>query len=84
MAVGGGAADGGEEAGSLTENERQLLEGELAEVECTLVGEVQQIEQLSQEYNRKVMRDAVGLQQYVRAARLRTRKIRRSGAALLL
>lgn len=57
MAVGGGAADGGEEGGAPADNERQLLEAELAEVECTLVGEVQQIERLAQENNRKVMPD---------------------------
>lgn len=58
MAVGGGAADGGEEGGGPTENERHMLEGELAELECTLVGEVQQIKKLARENNRKVM-DAV-------------------------
>lgn len=34
--------------------EKQLLEGELHEVECTLAGEVQQIERLAEENNNKV------------------------------
>lgn len=55
MVVGGGAADGGEEGGGPADNERQLLEAELVEVECTLVGEVQQIESLAKESTRKVI-----------------------------
>lgn len=51
MAVGGGAAQSGSTDG---EAERHLLEGELHEVECTLLGEMQQIERLAQENNEKV------------------------------
>lgn len=49
MAIGGSAAYSGE-----GEDERQLLEGELHDAECTLLGEVQQIERLAQENNSKV------------------------------
>lgn len=53
MAVGGSAAHNGE-----GEAERQLLEGELHDAECTLLGEVQQIESLAQENNNKVCTEA--------------------------
>lgn len=53
MAVGGTAASSGE-----GEAERQLLEGELQDAECTLLGEVQQIERLAQENNSKVCTEA--------------------------
>lgn len=47
--------DAGDGEGGITiDAEKQLLEGELAEVECTLVGEVQQIEILAQENKKKV------------------------------
>eukprot|EP00752_Nemacystus_decipiens_P013809 g12259.t1 len=49
MAVGGGAAQSGD-----GEAERQLLEEELHDAECTLLGEVQQIERLAEENNTKV------------------------------
>eukprot|EP00904_Undaria_pinnatifida_P011049 jgi/Undpi1/7074/HiC_scaffold_22.g09548.m1 len=54
MVVGGGNADGGEEAGGPPDNERQLLETELVEVECMLAGEIQQIESLAKENTKKV------------------------------
>lgn len=55
MAVGGGAADSGEnEAWGHADTEGQLLEGELHEAECMLIGEVQQIESLAQENKNKV------------------------------
>lgn len=54
MAVGGGATESGEgEAGGPVDAERQLLETELNEAECTLLGEVQQIEHLAQQNNNK-------------------------------
>lgn len=74
MAVGGGAADVGEEGVGLAENERKLLEGELAEAECTLVGELQQIDKLAEENNRKVIRVCgaiIVLYQYVHIIRAR-------------
>lgn len=54
MAVGGGAAHSGE-----GEAEKQLLEEELHDAECTLLGEVQQIERLAQENNNKVSVGAI-------------------------
>ena len=57
MVVGGGNADGGEEAGGPPDNERQLLETELVEVECMLAGEIQQIESLARENTKKVTGD---------------------------
>lgn len=55
MVGGGGATDGGEgDGGGPADVERHSLEGELLEVECTLAGEVQQIESLAQENNKKV------------------------------
>lgn len=54
MAVGGSAAQSGSTDG---EAERHLLEGELQEVECTLLGEMQQIERLAEENNEKVCPD---------------------------
>lgn len=54
MAVGGNAAYSGE-----GEAERQLLEGELRDAECALLGEVQQIERLAQENNSKVRTQAI-------------------------
>ena len=50
MAVGGSAAQSG---GMDGEAERHL-EGELHDVECTLLGEMQQIERLAEENNEKV------------------------------
>lgn len=41
--------------------EKQLLEGELHEAECTLAGEVQQIESLAKENNNKVHEQRTGL-----------------------
>lgn len=54
MAVGGSAVHSGE-----GEAESQLLEDELHDAECTLLGEVQQIERLAQENNSKVCVGAV-------------------------
>lgn len=55
MAAGAGAVDGGDsEAGGHADAEGQLLEGELHEAECILIGEVQQIESLAQENKNRV------------------------------
>lgn len=59
MAVGSGAVDGGEgEGNGISDAERQLLEKELHEAECTLLGEVQQIERLGEENIKKVGSEA--------------------------
>lgn len=53
MAVGGSATYSGE-----GEAERHVLEGELNDAECTLLGEVQQIERLAQDNSSKVCTQA--------------------------
>lgn len=53
--AGGGATDGGNaENNSFDDPEWQILEVELIEVGCTLEGELQQIESLAVENNKKV------------------------------